>query len=375
MTKYKTIDLFAGIGGIRRGFELTNSFENILSAEIDKYACITYEHLFKENPYNDVTSDEFLNKVLRVKYDTLLAGFPCQSFSRAGKQEGFMDLTRGTLFFDIAKIIKLSRPKSFLLENVDNLISHDKGNTFKVILEILVNELNYKVIGVEKDILGGLIFEKNNFIRNSKNFGIPQNRPRVYLMGFDADFYSKNIEKLSNFSLPIKSMSSPIYNNLNDLLDLKADPEFYVSEGYFETLKKHRLRHENKGNGFGYMIVNSKNIANPISNAILATGGSGKERNLIYDPQESISGLVLSKKKTPLNSEGIRHMTPREWGKLQGFINFAFKDESGFDHFTFPEGMSNAQLYKQFGNSVSIPVIKEMAQFMLECLRVLENEK
>ena len=131
---YRTIDLCAGIGGIRKGFEMTGAFQNVLSAEIDKYACMTYEHLYGENPLNDITSEDFKTKVEKTKYDVLLAGFPCQAFSRAGRQLGFLDKTRGTLFFDIADILQRTRPKAFMLENVDNLITHSKGNTFKVII-------------------------------------------------------------------------------------------------------------------------------------------------------------------------------------------------------------------------------------------------
>ena len=120
MKKYKTIDLCAGIGGIRRGYELAGCFENVLSAEIDKNACRTYEHLYGDNPMNDITTEEFKQKVDKTPYDILLAGFPCQAFSRAGKQEGFEDKTRGTLFFDIAEMINRSHPKAFMLENVDN---------------------------------------------------------------------------------------------------------------------------------------------------------------------------------------------------------------------------------------------------------------
>jgi len=201
---YKTVDLFAGIGGIRRGFEMTGNFKNILSAEIDTYACKTYEHLFGENPKNDVTSEEFKKKVEKVKYDILLAGFPCQSFSRAGKQEGFLDRTRGTLFFDIADIINRTRPKAFLLENVDNLISHEKGQTFKVIIETLVKELEYKVIGVEIDEKGNVCYDAKNFVLNSRNFGIPQNRPRVYMMGFDKRIYGDKVNTLPVKELPKK---------------------------------------------------------------------------------------------------------------------------------------------------------------------------
>lgn len=372
---YKTIDLFAGIGGIRRGYEMINKFENVLSAEIDKYACITYEHLYGENPCNDVTSEEFKEKVAKMQYDTLLAGFPCQAFSRAGKQEGFLDSTRGTLFFDVADIIKRTRPKTFMLENVDNLLSHDKGNTFKVILEVLINELDYKVVGVEKNFDGKLIYENKNFIRNSRNFGLPQNRPRVYIMGFDRKYFGDQVDNLPQKNLPEKREGNPIYKDLNDLLEFNAPQEFYVAQGYLDTLKKHRSRHEGKGNGFGYMVVNEPSIENPYSNAILATGGSGKERNLVFDPQEGIAGKVVKGKQTPLNNENIRHMTPTEWGKLQGFIGYAFVDEFGDDKFTFPPSISKTQLYKQFGNSVTIPVVEQMALYMNNCIEFLESRK
>lgn len=369
---YKIIDLCAGIGGIRRGFELAKGFKNVLSAEIDKYACMTYEHLYGENPKNDITTEEFKKKVENIDYDILLAGFPCQTFSRAGKQLGFLDTTRGTLFFDIADMIKRTRPKAFLLENVDNLVTHDKGNTFKTILYTLSKELNYKIIGATQ--IGDKIeYDPRSFIRNSRNFGVPQNRPRVYIMGFDKLFWGNFVNDLSN-NLPDKR-TKPIYQNLHDVLETNVDPSFFLSSGYVETLERHKARHEAKGNGFGYKIVNLPDIENPVSNALLATGGSGKERNLIIDKQENIAGLKLPSKKTPLNSKGIRVMTPCEWGKLQGFINYAFLDKNGNETFSFPKSVGNAQQYKQFGNAVTIPVIEEMAKFMKKCLRKLEAEK
>lgn len=372
---YKTIDLFAGIGGIRRGYEMTGYFQNVLSAEIDKYACETYEHLYGENPQNDVTTEEFKLKVVNTEYDTLLAGFPCQSFSRAGKQEGFLDSTRGTLFFDIADIIRRTRPKTFMLENVDNLLSHDKGNTFRVIIEVLVNELDYKIVGVEKDLNGKLLYDNKSFMRNSRNFGIPQNRPRVYIMGFDRKYYGNCVDNLPRKELPDKREEKPIYRDLNELLELKAPAEYYVAQGYLDTLKNHRDRHKGKGNGFGYMVVNEPGIENPYSNAILATGGSGKERNLVYDAQDGIAGMIVKGKQTPLNNEHIRHMTPIEWGKLQGFVGYAFVDKNGEDKFSTPPKISKTQLYKQFGNSVTIPVIEQMALYMNECIEFLESQR
>ena len=369
---YKTIDLCAGIGGMRRGFELAQGFKNVLSAEIDKYACMTYEHLFGENPKNDITTEEFKQKVANTDYDILLAGFPCQTFSRAGKQLGFSDTTKGTLFFDIADIIEKTKPKAFLLENVDNIITHNKKKTFKTIVYVLVRKLNYKVIGVTQS--GDRIkYNSNDFVRNSKDFGVPQNRPRVYIMGFGREYWGNKVDNLPNV-LPEKRKKT-IYTNLHALLEMNADPEFFLASGYVKTLERHKLRHEAKGNGFGYKIVNLPEIEKPTSNALLATGGSGKERNLVLDMREGIAGVQLSTKKTPLNNKGIRVMTPREWGKLQGFINYGFIDKDGKDAFSFPNGVGKAQQYKQFGNAVTIPAIEEMAKFMKKCLKQLEGYK
>ncbi|MDQ1147035.1 DNA (cytosine-5)-methyltransferase 1 [Bacillus sp. SORGH_AS 510] len=372
--KYKTIDLFAGIGGIRRGFEMTGRFENKLSAEIDKYACKTYMHLYDEDPFNDVTSEEFKTKVENTTYDVLLGGFPCQAFSIAGKKEGFLDQTRGTLFFDIADILNRTRPKAFLLENVEGLLRHKGGQTIQVILDTLVRGLNYHVIGVEQSpVSGEVMFTPNDFLLNSKNFGLPQNRPRVYFMGFDRNYYGDLLNDLPIKELPKSRQKEPIFNDLHDLLDYGNEADFYLAEGYLSSLKKHRDKHKGKGNGFGYIVVNELGIENPISNALLATGGSGKERNLVYDPQEHIGGMVVKGKQTPLNNEGIRLMTPREWGKLQGFIGYAFV-EDGIDKFSFPEKMSKIQQYKQFGNSVTIPVIEVLAETMVTILDYLDYE-
>ncbi|NLY11014.1 MAG: DNA (cytosine-5-)-methyltransferase [Firmicutes bacterium] len=364
--KYKIVDLFAGIGGIRKGFELTGRFENVMAAEIDKYACQTYQHLFDEDPYNDVTSENFKQRLELINYDILLAGFPCQAFSIAGKKEGFRDRTRGTLFFDIADILERTRPRAFLLENVEGLVRHKRGQTFRIILETLVQELDYAVVGVS-ECNGELEYEPNEFLANSRFFGIPHNRPRVYIIGFDRKAYANSLIDFGDLRIPKITKKKPIYNDITDLLDFGAAPEFYLSQGYLDTLKKHKERHQNKGNGYGYIVINDPNDPSPYSNAILATGGSGKERNLVFDPQPGIAGLSVKGKKSPLNNEGIRLMTPVEWGKLQGFINYAFI-EDGVDTFSFPKMVSKAQQYKQFGNSVTIPVIEEMAEFMLNIL-------
>jgi DNA (cytosine-5)-methyltransferase 1 len=362
---YKTIDLFCGIGGVRKGFELTNKFSNLLSAEIDKYACMTYEHLYGENPLNDVTSEAFKNRVEALDYDVLLAGFPCQSFSIAGAKKGFEDTTRGTLFFDVADIFKRTTPKAFLLENVEGLLRHDKGKTFKIIIDTLVKELGYKIVGVnEKD--GILEYDSKSFLRKTVNFGLPQKRTRTYIMGFRSDLVPNNY-KFNE--LPTKK-EKPIFNNLYELLEDDVSAKYYLSEQYIRTLEKHKATHKAKGNGFGYKIVNIGE--NPISNTILATGGSGKERNLVIQEKPEYYGIMFGSKKTPINDKGIRVMTPREWARLQGFKDYAFI-KNGVDTFSFPTNVSETQQYKQLGNSVSIPVIEELAKYMYKQLEEFES--
>ena len=362
---YKTIDLCAGIGGIRRGFEMTGSFQNVLSAEIDEAACKTYEHLFGENPKNDLTSEEFKQKVVGTEYDVLLAGFPCQTFSIAGKKLGFRDATKGTIFFEIADIISRTNPRAVFLENVENLVSHDKGETLATIIKTLEDELQYRVIGVSLDEDGSYLYTAKSFVRNSRFFGLPQNRPRAYIMAFSKRMYGDAVKALTE-NMPMEGRKV-IAEDLNDILEPVVDDVYYMAQGYLDTLKRHKIREKAKGHGFGYIVVNAKGIEHPVANTILATGGSGKERNLIYQPKEGVAGKMMPFKKTGLNSEGIRVMTPTEWGRLQGFIGYGFVDENGVDHFSFPEGTARAQQYKQFGNSVTIPVIEELARFMLDC--------
>lgn len=368
---YRTIDLCAGIGGIRKGFEMTGGFVNVLSAETDKYACRTYEHLFGDNPENDLTSEEFKALVQHTDYEVLLAGFPCQTFSAVGNKEGFDDPDKGIIFNHIAEIIRNSRPRAVFLENVENLVRHDRGNTFKTIVNTLKNELNYKIIGIDDNQNNPLTIDPHRFIRNSRYFGVPQNRPRTYIMAFDRTIYDDNLlEELND--LP-EHNDLEIYEDLNDLLEYHAEARYYMSSGYLNTLIRHRERQILNGNGFGYKIVNDPDIEHPIANTIMATGGSGKERNLVIDWQEGIAGLQLPTKRTVLNNQCIRVMTPREWGKLQGFINYAFLNEAGEDMFEFPDGISIQQQYKQFGNSVTIPLIQTMAEFMLECFEILND--
>jgi DNA (cytosine-5)-methyltransferase 1 len=322
---YKSIDLFAGIGGIRLGFEQTKSVKNIFSAEIDKYACQTYEENFGDNPQNDITK---IDEKTLPDFDILLAGFPCQAFSIAGKKGGFED-TRGTLFFDVARIIKEKQPKAFLLENVKGLTHHEKGKTLKTILNVLEQDLGYTV---------------HTQLLNAKDFGVPQKRERIYIVGF-----KKKID--FKFPKPIK-----LRKTIQSILEKNVvSSKYYLSNTYLNTLIKHKARHKEKGNGFGYEIVDE--IANT-----LVVGGMGRERNLVYDdrltdftPKTNIKGEI--------NREFIRKMTPREWAELQGFPA------------SYKIPVSDAQAYKQFGNSVSVPVINAIAKLVIEKLDIYYQEE
>ena len=218
-----------------------------------------------------------------------------------------------------------------------------------------------------------ILKKSHRFVRNSKNFGVPQNRARAYIMAFSKKKYGNAIKLLTE-QLPTES-TEVVFEDVNAILETEVDDKYYMAEGYLETLKRHKIREHEKGHGFGYCVVNLDGGEHPIANTILATGGSGKERNLIYQPKEGISGKVIPRKKTRLNSEGIRVMTPMEWGRLQGFIGYGFLDADGSETFSFPEDTNDAQKYKQFGNSVSIPVIKTMADFMLNCFDILEQQQ
>lgn len=371
---YKTIDLCAGIGGIRRGFELTKQFINVASAEVDATACKTYKHLFGEDPFNDITTESFKSLIEKIQYDVLLAGFPCQAFSAAGLQKGFEDKTKGTLFFDIAQIIKRTRPKAVFLENVENLTSHDGGNTFRVIIETLEIELNYHVLGVERTKDGTISYNPRSFIRNSRHFGVPQNRPRVYVIAFSRDYYGDHLKTIPQI-IP-SAGKKVLYDSVVEVLDSEVSERFFLSSGYLDTLEKHSERQKRNGNGFGYRIINAPGIERPIASTLLATGGSGRERNLVIDVinGKRYAGIMVKGKYSPVNNKYIRTMTPNEWGKLQGFINYAFIDENGVDRFSFPDAIPNVQRFKQFGNSVTIPVIETMATFIYECMTMMERE-
>jgi DNA (cytosine-5)-methyltransferase 1 len=315
MEEFKFIDLFAGIGGFRIAMESLGG-ECVFSSEWDKYAQITYEINYGSKPYGDITKEEVKNKIPE-NFDLLCAGFPCQAFSIAGKRGGFDD-TRGTLFFEVASIIKKHKPKAVFLENVKGLNNHDKGKTLKTILNTLRDDLGY--------------FVPEPKIINSKFYGVPQNRERIFIVGFRDDL---NIDE---FKYPTNNKISSVVEDVIEKNEVSV--KYYLSNQYLNTLREHRKRHESKGNGFGYQILDNDSVANAI-----VCGGMGKERNLIIDKRLS-TFIPVTKIKGEVNKEGIRRLTPRECARLQGFPE-SFKIE-----------VSDAQAYKQFGNSVAIPAIK-----------------
>jgi len=326
--EFKFIDLFAGIGGFRLAFQNLKG-KCVFTSEWDCYSKKTYQANFGELPFGDITKTETKNYIPN-DFDVLCAGFPCQAFSIAGKRGGFED-TRGTLFFDVAEIIKKKKPKAIFLENVKGLRSHDRGKTLATILNVLRKDLGYYV--PEPQVI------------NAKEFGVPQNRERVFIVGFRDDL------GISDFEYPKPINEKP---KLKDILEsTEVSVKYYLSERYLQTLRDHKARHKSKGNGFGYEIIAKNEIANAV-----VCGGMGRERNLVHDdrltnfiPITNITGNV--------NREGIRKMTPREWARLQGFPD------------NFRIVVSDAQAYKQFGNSVAVPAIQATAKKIIDKLKVL----
>ncbi|MBO4679831.1 MAG: DNA cytosine methyltransferase [Lachnospiraceae bacterium] len=321
----KSIDLFAGIGGIRLGFDQAfgKNIQTVFVSEWDEAAKKTYKANFQDETEiaGDITA---INEKDIPDFDICLAGFPCQAFSIAGRKKGFDDnfkgQTRGTLFFDVVRICAEKKPKVIFCENVKGLTIHDHGRTFKVIVGAL-RELGYTV------------FYK---LLNSKDFGVPQNRERIYIVAFRNDIAP------GEFVFPEGTDST---KTIRDIMEAAPIPsKYYLSDVYMQTLINHKQRHAAKGNGFGYEIRDLDGIA-----GTLVCGGMGRERNLIIDTREHDT-TPTTHIKGKINAEGIRKMTPREWARLQGFP----------DSFKFV--LADVHLYKQFGNSVTVPVIKAIAE-------------
>ncbi|KIO61401.1 DNA (cytosine-5-)-methyltransferase [Caldifermentibacillus hisashii] len=317
---YKFIDLFAGIGGIRLAFEEYG--ECVFSCEWDVKAQETYFANFYETPFGDIRK---INEKEIPDHDILLAGFPCQPFSIAGvskknslgRAHGFLDETQGTLFFDIARIIKEKQPQAFLLENVKNLKSHDKGRTYRVIKKVLENDLGYTV------------YDK---IINAKGL-VPQNRERIYIVGF------KKPIKFQFPSLPDKGPA------LRTILEDEVDEKYTLSDKLWKYLQAYKEKHEAKGNGFGYGLADLDSYSRTLSARYYKDGSEI---------------LIPQKGKNP------RKLTPRECARLQGFPD------------SFKIVVSNTAAYKQFGNSVAVPVVRLIAEKMIQAIEqdeLIENGK
>jgi DNA (cytosine-5)-methyltransferase 1 len=308
--KFSFIDLFAGIGGMRLAFE-NNGGQCVFSCEWDKYCQKTYFDNFGVVPHGDIK--QVYEKDI-PNHDILVAGFPCQPFSIAGvskknslgRATGFLDKTQGTLFFDVVRILNEKRPRAFLLENVKNLKSHDKGRTWKVIMETL-DKLDYAVF---PQVLDGQSY-------------VPQHRERVFIVGFDKNRYGEDIS--FDFDLR-KPEAKPVFK---EILDADVDPRYTLSDKLWQYLQDYARKHQAKGNGFGFGLTSLDGVSRTLSARYYKDGSE------ILIPQEG---------KNP------RRLTPRECAKLQGYPE------------SFKITVSDTQAYKQFGNSVVVPLVSAIAE-------------
>lgn len=310
--KYTFIDLFAGIGGTRIAFENVGC-KCVFSSEWDKFCQLTYKTNFGELPRGDITkipSDEIPD------HDILVAGFPCQPFSISGvskkkslnKPHGFNDPTQGTLFFEIKRIIRDKKPRAFLLENVKHLEKHDRGRTFKIIMRSLENELGYSVFYEVIDA----------------KFVVPQHRERLLIVGF---------REWVPFKFPKIVDKKP---KLRDILERNVHPKYTLTDHLWKYLKDYANKHREKGNGFGYGLCDLEGITRTLSARYYKDG----------------SEILI-----PNNGGNPRRLTPRECARLMGFP----------DSFKIP--VSDTQAYKQFGNSVVIPIIEIVAREIVKMLK------
>jgi len=338
----KFIDLFSGIGGMRLGFE-SSGFKCVFSSEWDKYAQITYEANFNECPAGDITK---IHAEDIPKHNVLVAGFPCQPFSKAGKQLGLMDL-RGQMFFEIQRLLEYHRPEAFLLENVKRLKSHDNGYTFNLISNILSGAVDKipQHVKLDKDLLKKLKFNLDykiySCILNAKDFGLPQNRERLYIVGFR--------KKLANdskfeFKWPKPFFTETKVNSILQSNTLKTQ-RYSLSDALWMGHKRRKAQHIAKGNGFGYGLFSKTDPYTRTLSARYAKDGSE---------------ILISQDHLGLNP---RKLTPRECANLQGFPK------------KFKVGrVSDTQMYKQFGNSVAVPVISAISREMMKSLKLIQNK-
>jgi DNA (cytosine-5)-methyltransferase 1 len=311
--KFKFIDLFAGIGGIRLAYQNLGG-NCVFTSEWNNFAKKTYEANFGEVPFGDITK---ISEKDIPDHDVLLAGFPCQPFSIAGvskknalgRKHGFLDETQGTLFFDIARILKHKKPKAFMLENVKNLVSHDKGNTFKVIRNTLI-ELGYSI---------------HHQVLDGKHF-VPQHRERIIIVGFRKDIFKGE----ENFKFP--KLPEP-KAKIKDILEKEIEPKYTLSDKLWGYLQNYAAKHKAQGNGFGFGMTDLDGISRTISARYYKDGSE------ILIPQDGINP---------------RRLTPRECARLQGFP----------DEFIIP--VSDNQAYRQFGNSVTVPLIQAVGKQLVK---------
>lgn len=314
------IDLFAGIGGMRIAFEKAGG-TCVFTSEYDKYPAKVYEDNFGDKPAGDITKIEARDI---PRHDVLVAGFPCQPFSIAGvskknslgKTHGFECKTQGTLFFDVARIIKYHRPKMFLLENVKNLKSHDKGNTFRIILETLRDELGYTV--TEKVVDGGLL--------------VPQHRERIYIVG--------TLDHADEFEFPEIKKKNTTLEDVLEPEDVGVDPKYTLSDRLWASLQRHAEKHRAKGNGFGFGLKKRDERARTLSARYYKDGSE-----ILIDQE----------------GQNPRRLTPRECARLMGFPE------------KFKITVSDTRAYKCFGNSVVVPVVTRLAKKMAKS-RILASE-
>ena len=331
--KFTFIDLFAGIGGFRIAFQNLGG-KCVYSSEFDAKAQESYLANYGEMPFGDITK-ESTKSYIPKEFDILCGGFPCQAFSLAGRRLGFKDETRGTLFFEIEAILRRHQPKAFFLENVKGLAIHDKGRTLKTILEHL-DDAGYDVVPPQ--------------ILNAMDYGVPQHRERIYIIGFRKDLGIN----IADFHYPEPTTTGDQRPKFRDVMAKEeVSVKYYLSTAYVETLIRHKARHEAAGHGFGYKIIDIDGVANAI-----VVGGMGRECNLLIDKRLT-DFTPVTRIKGEVNREGIRKMTPREWARLQGFPD------------KFKIVVADASAYKQFGNSVAIPAIQATAEKELQLLGLI----
>lgn len=327
------VDLFAGIGGFRIALEQLGG-RCVYASEFDTSAQRTYAMNHGVVPFGDITLQENKNRIPEG-VDVLCAGFPCQPFSIAGLRRGFSDATKGTLFFDLCDIIRAKHPRIILLENVQGLMSihnrDEEGNrlpekTIDTILHILRDELHYYVPDPQ--------------VLNARNFGVPQNRERVFIVGF-LERREENYHYPTGEGIPESHFGDIRETGL-------VESRYYMSERYWQTLIRHKEAQRKQGRGYGYRIIGNDDFGHT-----LMVGGMGLERNLVKDPANPNVNAVKDK-RGELNHDYIRVLTERECARMQGFPEY------------FEILYGKTPFYKQFGNSVAIPVVRAVAQSLLD---------